>query len=73
MFKSFYKKKLLKQQHKIVLDILSEAVITIEPEGITYFNRQAKKILYQCVEDRGDMIANGVMVESYVLSFIKNI
>ena len=60
------------QQHKTVLGILSEAVITIEPEGITYFNRQAKKIIYQCVEDRGDMVANGVMVENYALSFVKN-
>ena len=60
------------QQHKTVLGILSEAVITIEPEGITFFNRQAKKIIYQCVEDRGDMVANGVMVENYALSFVKN-
>ena len=47
----FFKKHMMQQEHKAILDILSEAVITVELEGLTYFNRQAKKILYQCVEN----------------------
>lgn len=63
IFLIFYKKNLMKQEHRSILDILSEAVITVEECSLTYFNRQAKKILYQCVESIEDIIPNGVMIE----------
>ena len=39
IFLMFYKKMLMQQEHKAILDILSEGVITIESDGLTYFNR----------------------------------
>lgn len=39
IFLVFYKKNLEQQEHKAVLDILSEAIITVEGGGLTYFNR----------------------------------
>ena len=38
IFLVFYKKILEQQEHKAILDILSEAIITIEGGGLTYFN-----------------------------------
>ena len=59
----FYKRTLIEQEQKTILDILSEGVITVEFGGLTYFNRQAKKILYQCIEDKDEKVKNGAMIE----------
>ena len=50
IFLNFFKKTLMLQEHKAILDILSEGVITVESGGLTYFNREAKKILYKLIE-----------------------
>lgn len=35
----FYEKNLLQQEHNLILDSFSEAVLSIEKGHITYFNR----------------------------------
>ena len=39
IFLIFYKKKLEHQEHKAILNILSEAIITVKAGSLTYFNR----------------------------------
>jgi len=47
-----------------MLDNLCEAVFSFDTSNLTYFNRLGKKILYQCIEEKADMVPNGVLLET---------
>ena len=64
----FYEKNILQQGHIAILDNFSEAVLSIDKGRLTYFNRQSKKILYQCVENSEETLANGILVEKMAKS-----
>lgn len=64
LLRILFEKKNLQKEHQDVLFNLSEALFSFDTGGLKYFNQLGKKILYQCVENKEDMVPNGVLLET---------